>query len=67
LDYTNKLFVGLDVIAGDIGYYDNNGNIYVIDRVKELIKYKGLQVHNRQKLASDLTGRWVIETITNYK
>ncbi len=30
--------------TGDIGYIDEEGYYYVIDRVKELIKYKGLQV-----------------------
>ena len=30
--------------TGDIGYYDENGFFYVVDRLKELIKYKGLQV-----------------------
>ncbi|XP_046606172.1 luciferin 4-monooxygenase-like isoform X1 [Neodiprion virginianus] len=25
--------------SGDLGYYDENGNIFVIDRMKELIKY----------------------------
>ena len=30
--------------TGDIGYVDANGNWYLVDRVKELIKYKGLQV-----------------------
>ncbi|KAF2894778.1 hypothetical protein ILUMI_11394 [Ignelater luminosus] len=30
--------------SGDIGYYDEDGNIYVVDRLKELIKYKGFQV-----------------------
>ncbi|XP_046734569.1 4-coumarate--CoA ligase 1-like [Diprion similis] len=25
--------------SGDIGYYDENGNIFVIDRMKELVKY----------------------------
>ncbi|PQE06850.1 hypothetical protein CJF32_00010419 [Rutstroemia sp. NJR-2017a WRK4] len=30
--------------TGDIGYADENGNMYVTDRVKELIKYKGYQV-----------------------
>uniref|UniRef100_H2ZDR6 AMP-dependent synthetase/ligase domain-containing protein n=1 Tax=Ciona savignyi TaxID=51511 RepID=H2ZDR6_CIOSA len=30
--------------TGDIGYYDEHGLLYVIDRLKELIKYKGFQV-----------------------
>ncbi|GMT22175.1 hypothetical protein PFISCL1PPCAC_28885, partial [Pristionchus fissidentatus] len=30
--------------TGDIGYIDNDGRTYIIDRLKELIKVKGLQV-----------------------
>ncbi|KAL9595210.1 MAG: hypothetical protein Q9219_006576 [cf. Caloplaca sp. 3 TL-2023] len=30
--------------TGDVGYQDHKGNFYITDRVKELIKYKGLQV-----------------------
>ena len=30
--------------TGDIGYCDADGDFWLVDRVKELIKYKGLQV-----------------------
>ncbi|KRT81441.1 AMP-binding protein, partial [Oryctes borbonicus] len=30
--------------TGDVGYYDQNRYLYVVDRMKELIKYKGFQV-----------------------
>jgi acyl-CoA synthetase (AMP-forming)/AMP-acid ligase II len=30
--------------TGDVGYVDGDGDVFIVDRVKELIKYKGLQV-----------------------
>ncbi len=30
--------------TGDIGYMDADGDFYIVDRLKELIKYKGFQV-----------------------
>ncbi len=30
--------------TGDIGHVDEDGHVYVVDRLKELIKYKGFQV-----------------------
>src|SRR5207244_12419170 len=30
--------------TGDIGYADADGHFFIVDRVKELIKYKGFQV-----------------------
>ncbi|GHJ85798.1 hypothetical protein NliqN6_2200 [Naganishia liquefaciens] len=30
--------------SGDIAHIDRNGHVYIVDRLKELIKYKGFQV-----------------------
>jgi len=30
--------------TGDIGYVDDDDEIFIVDRLKEIIKYKGFQV-----------------------
>ena len=30
--------------TGDVAHFDEDGHIYIVDRIKELIKYKGFQV-----------------------
>lgn len=32
--------------TGDLAYYDENGLVFITDRVKELIKVRGFQVRN---------------------
>lgn len=30
--------------SGDLGYYDNDGDFFIVDRIKELLKVEDLQV-----------------------
>lgn len=30
--------------TGDVGHFNEDGAFYIVDRIKELIKYKGFQV-----------------------
>ncbi|GLU06216.1 hypothetical protein SLE2022_232650 [Rubroshorea leprosula] len=41
--------------TGDIGYIDDDGDIFIVDRIKELIKYKGFQVAPAELEATLLT------------
>lgn len=36
--------------TGDIAYFDEDGYLFIVDRIKETIKYKGFQV--KRKLCS---------------
>lgn len=44
VDATTKLIQDGWIHSGDIGYYDKDYVFFVVDRIKELIKYKGYQV-----------------------
>jgi acyl-CoA synthetase (AMP-forming)/AMP-acid ligase II len=47
--------------TGDIGYADEDGHFFIVDRVKELIKYKGFQVAPAELEAILLTHRSVAD------
>lgn len=32
--------------TGDIGFVDDDDEVFIVDRVKEIIKFKGFQVDN---------------------
>ncbi|XP_073017103.1 4-coumarate--CoA ligase-like 1 [Primulina eburnea] len=45
-EYETTLTIDKDgwLHTGDIGYIDEDGDVFLVDRIKELIKYKGFQV-----------------------
>ncbi|KAK4417603.1 4-coumarate--CoA ligase-like 1 [Sesamum alatum] len=45
-EYETTLTIDKDgwLHTGDIGYIDDDGDVFIVDRIKELIKYKGFQV-----------------------
>ena len=46
---TKQLFavtqsIHMHILVGDLGYYDETEHIFIVDRLKDVIKYKTMQV-----------------------
>jgi len=57
-------------ISGDAGHYDEAGNLFVVDRIKDVLKYKGYQVSfgtvgQVKQLLIVMTGHLTTKTKTN--
>jgi non-ribosomal peptide synthetase component E (peptide arylation enzyme) len=44
--------------SGDLGYYNEDGYFYIVDRLKELIKYQGYQV-SKTTISTPVTKEYV--------
>ena len=45
--FKNTMILNILSFSGDIGYFSEDGHLFIVDRLKELIKYKGTQVSLR--------------------